>query len=206
VDDDAAFLTATSRLLQANGFAVKTFKSAREFLLQLSQVSHGCVLVDLRMPELNGLELQEAMAKTEYAMPIVFLTAQGDIPTTVHAMKNGAVDFLEKVTSQKNILAAIDRALKRSTHDLEKKARVQKARDFFDQLSLRQREVLGHILKGKLNKQIAYDLGISERTVKAHRTAVTTKLRTHAIAEMARLVQEAELPPDDLLHCPPSRN
>ena len=193
VDDDPAFLTATSRFLRATGFKVETFPSARDFLEQLARGSRGCVVVDLRMPGLSGLEMQAAMARTDYAMPVIFLTGEGDIPSSVSAMRSGAEDFLEKMTPKDQLLAAVRRALNRAIDEAEAKAKVAAAKALFDALSIREREVLGHVVQGKLNKQIAADLSISERTVKAHRTAVTTKLGVPSVAELTRLVQEAGL-------------
>jgi FixJ family two-component response regulator len=193
VDDDSAFLTATSRLLRTSGFQVKTFSSAREFLGQLAGGSRGCVIADLRMPGLGGLELQAAMARSDHGMPVIFLTGEGDIPSSVRAMRSGAEDFLEKMTPKDQLVAAVRRALARAIDEAEAKAKVQAARALFDALSLREREVLGHVVQGRLNKQIAADLSISERTVKAHRTAVTTKLGVPSVAELTRLVQEAGL-------------
>ncbi len=193
VDDDASFLNATSRFLRVSGFTVKTFSSARNFLEQLAHGARGCVIVDLRMPGLSGLDLQAAMARTEYAMPVIFLTGEGDIPSSVSAMRSGAEDFLEKMTPKEKLLAAVRRALDRAIDEAAAKAKVQALKAFFQVLSVREKEVLGHVVQGKLNKQIAADLSISERTVKAHRTAVTTKLGVPSVAELTRLVQEAGL-------------
>jgi FixJ family two-component response regulator len=193
VDDDTAFLNATSRYLRAMGFTVKTFPSAREFLEQLAHGSPGCVIADLRMPGLSGLEMQAAMSRTEYAMPVIFLTAEGDIPSTVAAMRCGAEDFLEKMRPKEELLAAVRRALARADEERQCRLRTQELKGLFAALSLREREVLKHVVQGKLNKQIAADLSISERTVKAHRTAVTTKLGVPSVAELTRLVHEAGL-------------
>ena len=193
VDDDASFLSATARLLRANGFAVKAFHSAEEFLAQLSKAPHGCVIADVHMPGLTGLDLQEAMARTIHGLPVIFLTGQGEISTSVRAMKNGAEDFLEKRGATDHLLNAVKRALVRAANERKQRTRQQQLTALFDSLSVREREVLTHVVQGKLNKQIAADLGISERTVKAHRTAVTAKLGVPSVAELTRLVQESGL-------------
>jgi FixJ family two-component response regulator len=191
VDDDGAFRTALSRLLRATGFAVRTFPSAAEFLTQRDADAPGCVIADLQMPEMNGLDLQAALARTQNPIPILFLTGCGDIPSTVRAMRDGAEDFLEKSAPKETLLAAVRRALDRDTREREKRLRQFQLRIRFDALSERELEVLGHVMLGKLNKQIAQDLCIHERTVKLHRTAITTKLGVPSVAELTRLTQEA---------------
>jgi two-component system response regulator FixJ len=191
VDDDASFRKAVARMLRASGFAVKTFASAAEYLAALEAEIPGCVLVDLQMPGSSGLDLQEALAQAGYAMPVIFLSGQGDIPTTVQAMRRGAEDFLTKRASRDELLAAVRRALARDAHERAGQARREALRARFAALSPRELEVLGHVVQGKLNKQIAYDLGIHERTVKLHRTAITTKLGVFSVAELTRLWMEA---------------
>ena len=190
VDDDASFRTATSRLLRASGFAVSAFSSAKEFLAQRDVDAPGCVVADLQMPEMNGLDLQAALARTRNPLPILFLTGQGDIPSTVRAMRDGAEDFLEKRAPKAKLLDAVKRALARDARERETRVRKQALRARFETLSEREREVLSHVVQGKLNKQIADDLGIHERTVKLHRTAITTKLGVPSVAELTRLTQE----------------
>lgn len=191
VDDDASFRTATSRLLRASGFAVKTFSSAREFLAEREADAAGCVVADLQMPAMNGLDLQAALARTSNPMPILFLTGQGDIPSSVRAMRDGAEDFLEKHAPKERLLSAVKRALDRDAIERQGRVRQHELRRLFDALSKRECEVLGHVVQGRLNKQIAADLGINERTVKLHRTAITTKLGVPSVAQLTRLVQEA---------------
>ena len=176
VDDDPSFLVATSRLLRANGFSAKTFSSASEFLAQHDADAPGCVLADLQMPGMNGLDLQSALARSRNPLPILFLTGHGDIPSSVRAMRGGAVDFLEKRAAKEKLLEAVRRALSRDAHEREERARRRELRARFDALTERELEVLSHVVQGRLNKQIAADLGIHERTVKLHRTAITTKL------------------------------
>lgn len=193
VDDNVSFLTATSRLLRASGLAVKTFASAGDFLTQRDADASGCVVADLHMPEMNGLDLQVALARTRNPLPILFLTGHGDIPSTVRAMRGGAEDFLEKRVPKEKLLDAVKRALARDAREREKRDRERQLKARFDTLSEREREVLGHVVKGRLNKQIADDLGIHERTVKLHRTAITTKVGVPSVAELTRLTQEARL-------------
>ena len=195
VDDDASFLSAISRLLRANGFAVKTYSSAREFLERRDADAPGCVLADLQMPGMNGLELQSELEQSGNPLPILFLTGHGDIPSSVRAMRGGAEDFLEKLASKKALFDAVNRALARDARERNTRDRQLELRARFDTLSERELEVLSHVVRGRLNKQIAYDLGIHERTVKLHRTAITTKLNVQSVAELTRLTQEAGIFP-----------
>ena len=187
VDDDASFLKAVARMLRASGLEVKTFASAAEFLAQPELDLPGCVLVDLRMPGLSGLDLQEALAKEGHKLPVIFLSGQGDIPTTVQAMRRGAEDFLTKRAPKKDLLDAVNRAIDRDARERAGRARREALRSRFAALTPREREVLQHVVQGKLNKEIAYDLGIHERTVKLHRTAIKTKLNVDSTAELTKL-------------------
>lgn len=191
VDDDSSFRTATERLLRACGFQVRTFGSAAALLSQMSADTRGCVIADLRMPGVNGLDLQDALARSCPGLPIVFLSGQGDIASTVRAMRGGAEDFLEKRCSKEQIVDAVNRALARDAGAHAQRARVLALRAAFDALTAREREVLAHVVRGRRNKQIAADLGIHERTVKLHRTAITTKLNVQSAVELARLAEAA---------------
>jgi two-component system, LuxR family, response regulator FixJ len=193
VDDDASFLKAAARLLRASGFAVKTFASAAEFLAWPELDVPGCVLTDLQMPGLSGLDLQAALAKAGHSLPVVFLSGHGDIPSTVQAMRRGAEDFLTKRSPKEALLAAIKRALERDAGQRAEEARLAGLRTRFSVLTAREREVLAHVLTGQLNKQMAGDLGIDERSVKRHRTSIMMKLQVQSVAELTRLVQEAGL-------------
>jgi FixJ family two-component response regulator len=153
----------------------------------------GCVLVDLQMPGLDGLELQAALAKSANPLPVVFLSAQGDIPTTVQAMRQGAEDFLTKLSRKEKLLDAVRRALARGAQERDERVRLQELRRRFDALTPRELEVLEHVVRGKMNKQIADDLKINERTVKLHRTNLTRTLQVQSVAELTRLVAEAAL-------------
>jgi len=187
VDDDASFLTAVARLLRASGFAVKTFASAAEFLARPELDTPGCVLVDLQMPGLSGLDLQEALAREEEPLPVIFLTGQGDIPTSVKAMRRGAEDFLTKRAPKEALLEAVTRAIQRDARERRGRGRTKSLKDLLNTLSPREYEVLQHVVQGRLNKQIASDLGIHERTVKLHRTAIKTKLHVDSTAELTKL-------------------
>lgn len=193
VDDDPSFLAAVSRFLRAAGFDVKTFSSATEFLGDLTPDAEGCVIADLKMPGASGLDLQDALNKADNPIPIIFLTGHGDIPTSVQAMRHGAEDFLTKRAPKEDLLNALKRALARDAEARNKRARLRELRGRFDALTAREREVLAHVLQGKLNKQTAFDLGITDRTVKIHRASLMRKLRVESVAELTRLVQEAGL-------------
>jgi FixJ family two-component response regulator len=191
VDDDASFRTAIARLVRAGGHEVRGYPSAVEFLAAPAGASPGCVLVDLHMPGPSGLDLQQALAKTEHPLPVIFLTGHGDIPISVQAMREGAEDFLTKPVKKDRLFAAIGRALARDAQERAQRTRRRELRARFDALTPREREVLAHVLTGQLNKQIAGDLDASERTIKAHRANLMAKLEIHSVAELVRLAQEA---------------
>lgn len=191
VDDDMSFLRAVSRLLRASGLHVTAFDSAEGFLAHIKPDLAGCVVTDLKMPGMDGLALQQALRKTGSLLPILFLTGHGDIPATVQAMRGGADDFLTKHAPKEDLIAAVKRALARNAQSRAEFDHLRALRQPFEALTEREREVLRHVLQGKLNKQIAADLGIHERTVKLHRTSITTKLAVHSVAELAHLVREA---------------
>lgn len=193
VDDDASYLKSVSRLLRAEGCSVQAFESAEIFLEHLAPGMSGCVLADLQMPGLNGLELQEALAKSANPLPVVFLSAQGDIPTTVKAMRRGAEDFLTKLDPKEKLLDAIRRALVRGAQERKAREHLRELRGRFDALTPRELEVLEHVVRGRMNKEIADDLGINERTVKMHRTNLTRTLQVQSVAELTRLAGEAGL-------------
>ncbi|HXB59876.1 MAG TPA: response regulator [Candidatus Acidoferrales bacterium] len=193
IDDDASFLKSMSRLLGAVGYTVRAFESAQEFLDQLGPDTSGCVVTDLQMPGMDGLKMQEALAKTANPLPVIFLTGQGDIPKTVSAMRSGAEDFLTKRAPKEEVLAAIERAFERETLERQERGRQRDLRHRFHDLSERELEVLSHVVQGKMNKEIAADLNINERTVKLHRTNLTRKLKVQSVAELTRLVDEAGL-------------
>lgn len=191
VDNDISFLAAISRLLRVSGFTVKTFSSASAFLVQHDADEPGCVLADLRMPGMNGLDLQSALAQKRDSLPILFLTGHGDIPSTVRAMRDGAEDFLDKRAPKEKLLDAVRRALARDAQERTDRTGRRELRARFSALSARELEVLSHVVQGRLNKQIAADLRIHERTVKLHRTSITTKLGVQSVAELTRLTLQA---------------
>lgn len=201
VDDDASFLRSASRLLRAAGYTVESFSSAELYLAQLTDTP-GCVVADLHMPGLSGIELQAALEGEPHAPPVIFLTGQGDIASAVRAMRNGAEDFLTKDAAQADLLQAVERALARDARQREQGLHLQSMRGRFDALSPREHEVLQQVLRGARNKQIASALGISERTVKLHRTAITNKLQLRSVAELTRLAQAAGLFEEDALTFP----
>jgi two-component system, LuxR family, response regulator FixJ len=195
IDDDPSYLRAVSRLLRATGLPVVIHTSAMEFLAELKPEAAGCVLTDLQMPDMDGMALQAALHQAGSLLPIVFLTGQGDIPTSVQAMRRGAEDFLTKHAPKDVLIAAVKRALLRNEQARAEQERQRALRARFALLTDREMEVLQHVLAGELNKQIADHLAIHERTVKLHRTSLTTKLNVHSVAELARLVQAAGLFP-----------
>ena len=190
IDDDTSFLRSLARLLRASGFPVVAHSSAAEFLASLRPDLSGCVITDLKMPGMDGMALQATLLKAGSPLPILFLTGHGDIPTSVQAMRHGADDFLTKQATKADLIAAVNRALARNERERAERARLRALRQQFELLTDREREVLRHVVQGQLNKQIAADLGIRERTVKFHRTNLTTKLNLHSVAELTRLVQE----------------
>ncbi len=195
VDDDPSFLKALSRLLRAGGYIAQTYTSASEFLRRNDPDSHGCIIVDLRMPDQSGRDLQARLAKSDSQMPVVFLTGHGDIPTSVRAMRDGAVDFLTKPVKKRELFSAVERALARSREESERSARRRELRDRLDALTPREQEVMRHVIGGQLNKQIAFDLGTSERTIKAHRASIMDKLGVGSVAELVRFAEKLGLQP-----------
>jgi FixJ family two-component response regulator len=189
VDDYAPMRRSISRLLHAAGFAVAVFASAEEFLAQYDPQIVGCLVLDLAMPTLNGLELQHILAKTGSLLPIIFLTGEGDIPKSVRAMKHGATDFLTKPLNDEDLLAAVGAAIEKHRALRRKQAELSEIRERLATLTPREREVLEYVIAGKLNKQIAGDLGTVEQTVKVHRARVMQKMRVRSVAELVRLVE-----------------
>jgi RNA polymerase sigma factor (sigma-70 family) len=187
VDDDASLRTAMARLLQVAGYQVRSYASAGEFLLARSASTPGCVLLDVRMPGPSGLDLQEAFGKLSEPLPIIFLTGHGSIPMSVRAMKAGAVDFLTKPVQRDVLLNAVRAALARDEEN--RKAREQNGtlRARFETLTPRERSVLTLVATGKANKEIAAELGTSERTVKAHRAQAMQKMEVTSLAELVRV-------------------
>lgn len=195
VDDDASFRKAVTRLLQAAGYEVRGYASSGDFLIARPGDAPGCLLLDVNMPGPSGLALQAALAEHGIDLPIVFLTGHGDVQTSVRAMKAGAVDFLTKPVAREPLLKAVREAHARDTEAREAGTRLRALRALYEGLTPREREVFAGVVAGRLNKQIAAEIGASERTVKAHRAQVLAKMRVGSVAELASLATELGLIP-----------
>jgi len=189
VDDDLSVRTAVGRVLRAAGYQVSQYGSADQLLENLPTARRGCILLDVQMPGLNGPQLQEALGKMGFELPIIFLTAHGDIPTSVRAIKAGAEDFLSKPAPKKVLLEAIERALLHYDGAHERRVRLDALRECFSALTPRERQVFGLVVRGRLNKQIAYELGTSERTIKAHRHNIMEKFKAKSLAELVSIAE-----------------
>ena len=185
IEDDESSRIASSRLLRHAGYVVRVYSTGAEFLAQLPTEA-GCLVLDLRLPGPSGLDLQQRLTTAENPLPIVFLTGHGDVPKTVRAMKAGAVDFLTKPVDAPVLLDAIARAIARDAENRVVRARQHEARARYSRLTPRERDVFAHLISGQLNKQIGYDLGISERTTKIHRRQVLEKMQADSIADLVR--------------------
>jgi len=193
VDDDASVRKSLTRLLRSAGYTSEVFESAAAFLSHPPHNGPSCVIVDVRMPGLNGIELQEHLIEQRRDEQLVFITGQGDVSTCAHAMKAGAVDFLSKPFRDVELLQCIQNALVRSAEQLRQNAERDQARRLLDLLTPREFEVMQLVTTGLLNKQIAAKLGTAEKTVKVHRGRVMQKLRVNSVAELVRLVQKARV-------------
>src|SRR5881296_1412174 len=189
VDDDDAVRKAVSRLLRSAGIAVAVFASPREFLAQYDPATPGCLVLDIAMPDFNGLQLQTTLGEKASILPIIFLTGHGDVSKSVQAMKGGAFDFLTKPVKDEDLLTAVRAAIERDAVARREQAKLSEIRGRLDTLTPREREVLEHVVAGKLNKQIASDLGITEATVKMHRARVMTKMKVQGVADLVRLTE-----------------
>jgi RNA polymerase sigma factor (sigma-70 family) len=187
VDDDDSMRTALTRLLRAKGYETRGYRSAGEFLMAERPDVPGCVLLDVSMPGPSGLDLHDALTRNGDSIPVIFLTGRGDIAMSVHAMKTGAVDFLTKPVKREALMAAIESALSRDEEQRATDGRRRALRERYETLTAREREVFARVSDGKLNKQIAAELGTSERTVKAHRAQVMSKLQVESVAELVRV-------------------
>ena len=195
VDDDVTFNRSLARLVKSIGFEVETYTSAEEFLEKRPYKGPSCLLLDVSMPGLTGPVLQRELANRNITIPVIFLTGHGDVPTGVKAMKDGAIDFLLKPVEEKKLFEAIDRALDKHRQLEMKQKEIDKTNRLLASLTPREYEILRWIITGMLNKQIAYGLKITERTVKAHRSQVMQKLNVVSVAELVRLTQKANISP-----------
>jgi FixJ family two-component response regulator len=195
VDDDAKLRRALRRLLEAEGFEVESFGSAMEFLGRVTDNLFGCVVLDVSMPGVDGLELQRRLAKTDASLAIVFLTGHGDIPMSVRAMREGAWDFLTKPVKGGDLIVAVRAALERARARHASRRASEDLRERFAQLTGREREVLVEVIAGRLNKVIADRLGISEQTIKVHRGRVMEKLAVDSVAELVRAAHSLGIDP-----------
>ena len=191
VDDDAGVLKALSRLLRAKGYDVRPFASAEEFLEGHDAALPGCAVFDVAMPGLDGLALQQVFAAGGKQRPVIFLTGKGDVQKSVRAMKAGAVDFLTKPVRDKDLLDAIARAEAQDARTRQTSAEVAAIEAKIATLTPREREVLTHVIAGRLNKQIAGDLGTVEKTIKVHRGRMMEKLGVHTVVDLVRLAEKA---------------
>ena len=195
VDDDVSVRESLELLISFAGWQPETFASAEEFLARPRTLTPSCLVLDVSLPELNGLELQKLIASDRMDMPIIFITGHGDVPMTVQAMKAGAVEFLTKPFDDEVLLTAIRQALSRSTATLDDQAQLQTLRDTYASLTPREQDVMRLVVAGMLNKQIGLKLGISEITVKAHRGKMMLKMKADSVADLVKAAMRLGLTP-----------
>ena len=194
VDDEPTVLAALERMLRASGFEVSTFASPSDFLAAAPRDGVGCVLLDLSMPDMSGLDVQDTMRRDGIAMPIIFLSAYGDVPSATRAMREGAIDFLVKPIAEAELLGAIRRALETASAQERRRVSRSEVEARLARLTPRERQVCDLVIKGLLNKQIGSELGMSEKTVKVHRGQVMRKLEVHSVAALVRLFADRSDP------------
>jgi len=196
VDDDASVQRGLQRLVRSAGWKVETFASAQEFLARSRTELPNCVLLDLQLPGLSGLDLQKRMAEVGLEIPIVFLTGHGNIPVSVQAMKAGAVQFLTKPVDEQELLQAIEEAVERDRRTRQQQVEMSELRDRYESLTGREQEVMQKVISGMLNKQIAADLKITEDTVKFHRGHIMRKMNADSLADLVRMAKDLAIPSD----------
>ena len=189
LDDDPHMCRALNRLLGSNGYTVKTYASAHEFLAEKRPARSGCLILDLKMPDIDGLNVQQVLACNDELLPIIFISGYGDVPTSVQAMKAGAIDFLTKPFQEEELIAVVRTALERAEAAQQERDALRKDREAFDRLTSRERDVCLRIAQGLLNKQVGFELGTTEKTVKAQRARVMQKLGANSLADVVRLVE-----------------
>ena len=204
IDDDAAVRDALGRLLEAHRLQVRTYDSAEEFLAALRPTASGCIILDVRLPRMSGPELQAALAARDVHLPIIFLTAQGDIPTSVRALQAGALDFLEKPVPGERLLERVRAALRVEAKLRREQGQTNRAWLRYAQLTPREREVMGLLAAGQSSKEIARQLGISHRTVEIHRTRVMHKMQAKNLIELAAAAAACGSSPDPAAAAPPA--
>lgn len=190
VDDDLSFREGVSSLIRAAGWKVETFASAEEFLARPRAEAPSCLLLDLQLPDLSGLDLQKRMAEGDLDVPIVFITGHGDIPASVQAMKAGAVEFLTKPFDKEQLFLAIAEAMERDRANRRRHADMEALRARYESLTRREQEVMQQVVSGLLNKQVAAELDISEFTVKVHRGQVMRKMHANSLADLVRMAEK----------------
>lgn len=195
VEDDPSFRKSLDRLIQSSGYEAVSFESANSFLTQASIWRPACLLLDVCLPDRDGFFLQQKLVEQNMSLPVIFMTGHGSIPMSVKAMKNGAIDFLPKPFEREDLFGAISEALERDTRYVKEESRKNKIDTLIHTLTPREKEVLRWIITGKLNKQIAYALKISEKTVKVHRSRVMQKTNVESLAELVRLSEKANISP-----------
>ncbi|MDO9214478.1 MAG: response regulator transcription factor [Methylococcales bacterium] len=187
VDDDASVLKAVARLLRSAGFKNALFSSAQQFLDEHDSNASGCLVLDVAMPKMNGLALQQTLAAQNSELPIIFLTGNGDIPMSVRAIKQGAVDFLTKPVNDSDLISAIQNAIETNQTTRQARSKLHELQQRLATLTPREREVLSHVVSGKKNKQIALELGTVEKTIKVHRAHLMAKLQVRSLAELVKM-------------------
>ncbi len=196
VDDEPSVRKAFARLLSTEGYRVETFSSGHDFLQRPPYQGVGCILLDLRMPGASGLEVQQALAAQACGLPLIFVTGHGDVPASVHAMKAGALDFLQKPVSDTELLKSVAHALEVSARQHKRAAEAAEIARRYATLTPRERQVLAGVVAGKLNKQIAADLGTVEKTIKVHRGRVMQKMQAESVADLVRMTANLRRVPE----------